>query len=135
MRLTLSRDLDRLELADLATARDFLRADMAHLVYEQFRVLHLNIRNRLIEVDILAQGTIDYCAIPVRELIHHALDSGATGLILAHNHPSGDHTPSRADIDLTRRIAQAGHLLGIVVHDHIVVSSTGESSMRALGII
>jgi DNA repair protein RadC len=135
MRLVLSSEMERKDLSNCAAAKDFLRAEMAYLVHEQFRVLHLNIRHRLISVDVLADGTLDHCPIPIRELIRHALETGAAGLVLAHNHPSGDHTPSRADIDLTRRIANAGHLLGIVVHDHIVISSQGESSMRELNLI
>jgi DNA repair protein RadC len=83
----------------------------------------------------MAQGTIDQAAVHVREVIKRALDTGAAALILVHNHPSGDPSPSRADIDITRAIVAAARPLGILVHDHVIVAGSGQLSLRAKGLI
>ncbi|MEP9400360.1 RadC family protein [Sphingomonas silueang] len=114
---------------------DYLHADMAHLAIERIRVLHLNSRNLLIRDELVAEGTIDEAPIYTREVIRRALDLGSAALILVHNHPSGDHSPSRADIDLTRTIAAAGKPLGITVHDHLIIGAKGHTSLRAKGMI
>jgi DNA repair protein RadC len=97
--------------------------------------LHLDGRGRLILDEVISHGTIDEAAIHVREVVRRAVELHATSIILVHNHPSGDPTPSRADVDLTRRIARAGQPLGIAVHDHLIMSTGGHASMRALGLI
>lgn len=114
---------------------DYLHIDMAHLTVERVRVLYLNAQNMLILDDHVGDGSVDEAAIHPREVIRRALDIGATALILVHNHPSGSPQPSRADIDITNRIAEAGRLLGIVVHDHIVIGREGHVSLRAKGLI
>lgn len=115
---------------------DYLAADMGDLTRERVRVLYLNAQNRLIHDEIAAQGTIDEAAIHPREIIRKAFDVGATALILVHNHPSGNPEPSRADIAITRRIAEAGQHLGVTVHDHIIVGGGGQhASLRAKGLI
>ena len=114
---------------------DYLTIDMAHLTVERVRVLYLDTRNRLIMDHHVGDGSIDEAAIHPREVVRKALDLGATALILVHNHPSGNPEPSRADIDITRRIAEAGRLLGIVVHDHLIVGRQGHSSLKAKGLI
>lgn len=114
---------------------DYLRADMAYRGIERIRVLHLNAKNTLIRDEIMSEGSVDQAAIYVREVIRRAIDLGSSGLILVHNHPSGDPRPSRADINLTRDIADAGKRLNIVVHDHVIVAADGHSSMRAMGLI
>ncbi len=114
---------------------DYLTIDMAHLTRERVRVLYLNAQNMLILDDHVGDGSIDEAAIHPREVIRRALDIGATALILVHNHPSGIPEPSRADIDITNRIAEAGRLLGIVVHDHVVIGREGHVSLRAKGLI
>jgi DNA repair protein RadC len=114
---------------------DHLRATMAHHPVERFRVLHLNGRNMLIRDELMSEGTIDETAVYVRNVIARALALGSAALILVHNHPSGDPSPSRADIDITRRIADAGKPLGIAVHDHIVMGTEGHASLRAQGLI
>jgi DNA repair protein RadC len=114
---------------------DYLTIDMAHLTVERVRVLYLDTRNRLIMDDHVGDGTIDEAAIHPREVVRKALDVGATALILVHNHPSGNPEPSRADIEITRRIAEAGRLLGIVVHDHVIVGRDGHVSLKAKGLI
>lgn len=114
---------------------NYLHADMAHHAIERIRVLHLNSRNMLIRDELVAEGTIDEAPIYTREVIRRALDLGSAALILVHNHPSGDHSPSRADIDLTRTIAAAGKPLGIAVHDHLVISAKGHTSLRSQGML
>jgi len=114
---------------------DYLRADLAALTVERVRVLHLNSRNMLIRDELMAEGSIDQAVIHVREVIRRAMDLGSAALILVHNHPSGDPSPSRADIQLTRDIAEAGRKLGIAVHDHIIIGANGHSSMRTSGLL
>jgi DNA repair protein RadC len=114
---------------------DYLRADLAALTVERVRVLHLNSRNMLIRDELMAEGSIDQAVVHVREVIRRAMDFGSAAIILVHNHPSGDPTPSRADIQLTKQIAEAGRLLGIVVHDHIIIGANGHSSLRAAGLL
>lgn len=114
---------------------DYLTIDMAHLTKERVRILYLDTRNRLM-MDYLAQeGTVDEAAIHPREVVKQALDIGASAMILVHNHPSGNPEPSRADIQITHRIAEAGRLLGIVVHDHVIVGRNGHASLKAKGLI
>jgi DNA repair protein RadC len=114
---------------------DYLHADMAHRMIERVRVLHLNSRNILIRDELVAEGSIDQAAVYVREIIRRAIDFGSAAIILVHNHPSGDPSPSKQDIALTREVVQAGKPLGISVHDHIVIGTKGHSSMRAMGLL
>jgi len=114
---------------------DYLAIDMAHLTVERVRVLYLNTQNRLILDHHVGDGSIDEAAVHPREVIRRGLDIGASALILVHNHPSGNPEPSRADIQLTNRIAEAGRLLGITVHDHLIVGREGHVSLRAKGLI
>jgi DNA repair protein RadC len=114
---------------------DYLRADMAHLTIERVRVLHLNTRNQLIRDEVMSEGSVDQAAIYTREVIRRAIDLGSASLILVHNHPSGDPAPSRADIDVTRNIVEAGKRLGIAVHDHIIIGASGHTSFRAKGLM
>ena len=113
----------------------YLTINMAHLTVERVRVLYVDIRNRLIRDEHVADGSIDEAAIHPREVIRRALDLGATGLIIVHNHPSGSPEPSRADIQITNRIAEAGRLLGIAVHDHVIIGREGHVSLKAKGLI
>ena len=112
---------------------DYLRADMANLITERFRVLFLTSQNELIADDLVWEGTVGEAPAYPREIVKRALEVGATGIILVHNHPSGSHQPSQGDIDATRRIAEAASMMGICMHDHIVVSRSGWSSFRMLG--
>lgn len=114
---------------------DYLTIDMAHLTHERVRVLYLDTRNRLIHDHLVGDGSIDEAAIHPREVVKKALDLGASALILVHNHPSGSPEPSRADIQITQRIAEAGRLLNIVVHDHLIVGRQGSVSLKAKGLI
>jgi DNA repair protein RadC len=122
-------------LANWQALLDYLRADMAHHAIERFRVLHLNTKNMLVRDEVMSEGSIDQAAVYVREVIRRALEIGSAAIILVHNHPSGDPAPSRADIEITRTIAEAGKKLGIAVHDHIVMGTSGHTSLRAQGLI
>ncbi|MFL0356320.1 DNA repair protein RadC [Erythrobacter sp. GH1-10] len=114
---------------------DYLAIDMAHLTVERVRVLYLDAKNRLIDDHHLGDGSIDEAAIHPREVIRRAMDVGASALILVHNHPSGSPEPSRADIQVTQRIAEAGRLLGVAVHDHVIIGREGHVSLRSKGLI
>ncbi len=114
---------------------DYCRAAMGFAEKEQFRILFLDKRNRIIADEVQQEGTVDHTPVYVREIVKRALELSATAIILVHNHPSGDPTPSRADIAMTKRIVEAAQKLGLVVHDHIIVGREGHASMRALGLM
>jgi DNA repair protein RadC len=114
---------------------DYLFADMAHLPTERLRVLFLNAKNRLLRDEIVAEGSVNEISVQPREIVRRALEVGATALILAHNHPSGDPEPSRGDIETTRRIVHAAASLDICVHDHVIVAGSGWSSFKTLRLI
>ena len=122
-------------LANWQALLDYLRADMAHHAVERVRILHLNTRNMLIRDELIAEGTIDEAAVHVRQVLKRAMDLGSAAIIIVHNHPGGDPSPSRADIELTRTIAAALKAPGIAVHDHIIVGTQGHVSLRAQGLI
>lgn len=114
---------------------DYLRADMAHNLVERVRLLHLNGKNMLIRDELIAQGSVDQAAVHVREVIGRAMQLGSSAIILVHNHPSGDPAPSRADINLTKEIAETGRRLGITLHDHVIIGTQGHASLRAMGLL
>jgi DNA repair protein RadC len=114
---------------------DYLFADMAHLPAERLRVLFLNSKNRLLRDEMVSEGSVNEAPIYPREIIRRALEVGATALILAHNHPSGDAQPSEGDIMSTRRVAEAAQALDIRIHDHVIVARSGWTSFRMLGLI
>jgi len=135
LRLLRGATVKRPVLANWQALLDYLRADMVHHGVERFRVLHLDTRNVLIRDEVMSRGTIDQAAVHVREVIGAALRYGSAAVILVHNHPSGDPSPSRADIDVTRSIAAAGKPMGIAVHDHLIMAADGHVSLRAQGMI
>jgi DNA repair protein RadC len=114
---------------------DYLHAQMAHRRTEEVRVLFLNAKNMLLANEALWQGSVDEASVHVREVIARAIALGATALIIVHNHPSGDPTPSTQDIRLTRDLVDAGRHMKITVHDHVVVGTQGRTSMRAMGLM
>lgn len=122
-------------LASWQALLDYLRADMGALIHERVRVLYLDNKNQLIRDHVMSDGSVDQSAVYVREVVKRALDLGATSLILVHNHPSGDTTPSRQDIAITRDIADACTRMGIALHDHVIIGQDGHSSMKAQGLI
>jgi DNA repair protein RadC len=108
---------------------------MANLVNERFRVLFLTAQSELIADDLIWDGTVGEAPAYPREVVKRALEVGAVGLILVHNHPSGTHQPSEGDVEATRRIAVAASSMGICVHDHIVISRSGWASLRTMGLL
>lgn len=114
---------------------DYCRASMAHGATEHFRVLFLDRKNALIADEEQARGTVDHAPVYPREVVKRALELAASAIIMVHNHPSGDPTPSKADIDMTRAVAKAAEAVGVVLHDHIVVGRTGHASFKGLGLL
>lgn len=134
-RMARSEVADKPVLASWQSLIDYLAIDMAHLNIERVRVLYLDTKNRLIDDHHVGDGSIDEASIHPREVIRKAMDVGAAALILVHNHPSGSPEPSSADIQITKRIAEAGRLLGVTVHDHVIIGREGNVSLRAKGLI
>jgi DNA repair protein RadC len=114
---------------------EYLHAAMAHSRVEEVRILFLNAKNMLIANEALWQGSVDEASVHVREVIARAIALGATALIIVHNHPSGDPTPSTQDIRLTRDLVEAGRHMKVTIHDHVIVGAQGRTSMRAMGLI
>lgn len=114
---------------------EYCRASMAFEDKEQFRILFLDKKNQLIADEVQQVGTVDHTPVYTREVMKRALELSASAIILAHNHPSGDPTPSIADIDMTRRIIDAGMKLGITVHDHVIVGRNGHTSFKSSKLI
>lgn len=114
---------------------EYLRAAMGHARTEEFRLLFLDAKNRLIADEVQGRGTVNHTAVYPREVVRRALEVGATAIIMVHNHPSGDPTPSRADIDMTEQVRDAATLLGITLHDHVVISKSGHESFRSMGLL
>jgi DNA repair protein RadC len=114
---------------------DYCRTGMAFAEKEQFRLLFLDKRNQLIADEVQQTGTVDHTPVYPREVIKRALELSATALVLVHNHPSGDPTPSQADIQMTKAIVQIATPLGISVHDHIIVGKNGHTSMKGMRLI
>jgi DNA repair protein RadC len=113
----------------------YAKAALAHEPREQFRVLFLDKKNQLIADEVMNEGTVDHAPVYPREVARRALELSASAVILVHNHPSGDPTPSAADVDMTRQVIEAGRALRITVHDHLVVGREGVASFKALGLI
>ena len=113
----------------------YVRVALAHEAREQFRVLFLDKKNQLIADEIMGHGTVDHAPVYPREVVRRALELSASSVILVHNHPSGDPTPSGADVDMTRQVIEAGRHLRISVHDHLVVGRDGVASFKALGLM
>ena len=119
-------------LSSWSKVMDYCVAAMAYELREQFRILFLDKKNALIADEVQQVGTVDHTPVYPREVIARALQLAASGIILAHNHPSGDPTPSKADIEMTRTIANIGAQMGIVVHDHIIIGKNGHASLKGL---
>ena len=126
---------DKPLLASWSAVLDYCRASMAFEEREQFRILFLDKKNRLIRDEVQQQGTVDHTPVYPREVIKRALDLSATAIILLHNHPSGDPTPSRADVEMTRKIDEIASSLDIKLHDHIIIAKEGHASMKGLKLI
>ena len=134
-RLARGQVQNRPVLSSWTSVLDYCRTAMAFADREQLRILFLDKRNRLIADELQQEGTVDHTPVYPREVVKRALELAATAVILVHNHPSGDPTPSRADIEMTREIAAVAKPLGIAVHDHIIVGRDGHASLKALKLI
>ncbi len=135
LRLLETRVEGRPVLSSWQALGDYLQAAMAHSSVEEVRVLFLNAKNLLLANEAMWRGSVDEASVHVREVISRAIALGATAIIIVHNHPSGDPSPSQQDIRLTRDLIEAGRHMKIGVHDHVIVGATGRSSMKALGLI
>ena len=130
-----TRVINRPALSSWTALLDYCTAAMARVTNEEFRVLFLDRKNVLIADEVENRGTVDHTPVYPREIVKRALELSASSLILVHNHPSGDPTPSRADITMTREIVTAAKALGIAVHDHLVIGRAGHSSFKSLGLL
>ncbi len=135
LRLAQETVLSRPVLSSWSALLDYCRSAMQFEGKEQFRVLFLDKKNRLIADEILGQGTVDRAPVYPREVIKRALELSSTAIILAHNHPSGDPTPSQSDIDLTGQIITAAKALGVAVHDHLIIGRNNIVSFKTLGLM
>jgi DNA repair protein RadC len=131
LRLMRGEVLERPVLASWSQVLDYCRASMGFEAKEQFRILFLDKRNQIIADEVQQKGTVDHTPVYVREVVKRALELSATAIVLVHNHPSGDPTPSRADIEMTKQIVASAKNLGIVVHDHIIVGRQGQRASAA----
>lgn len=134
-RLAQGRVMGRSAISSWDALLDYCSARMARNPIEEFRVLFLDRKNILIADEAQARGTVDHAPVYPREVVKRALELGASALILVHNHPSGDPTPSRSDIAMTREIAAAAKALRIEVHDHLVIGRGNHASFKALGLL
>jgi len=134
-RLARAEVLGRPVLSSWDKLLDYCRISLAHEPRERFHLLFLDRKNALIADETQGRGTVDHTPVYPREVVKRALDLHASGIIMVHNHPSGDPTPSRADIDMTRLVHDAAQAVGIVLHDHLIIGRGGHSSFRALGLL
>ncbi|NQU69023.1 MAG: DNA repair protein RadC [Rhodospirillales bacterium] len=114
---------------------DYLRIGMGQKKTEQFRILFLDTKNKLIADELHQEGTVNHTPVYPREVVKRALELSAVAIIMVHNHPSGDPTPSRADIDMTKQMRDVGAPMGVTLHDHIIISRSDYSSFKAMGLI
>ena len=134
-RLARARVMNRPALSSWSALMTYCKTAMAHAETEQFRILFLDRKNVLIADEPQARGTVDHVPVYPREVVKRALELNASALILVHNHPSGDPTPSRADVEMTQRVEAAAKSVGLVIHDHVVIGRERDASFRALGLI
>jgi DNA repair protein RadC len=132
-RLARARVINRPVLSGWQALIDYCQTALAHRETEEFRVLYLDRKNVLIADEAQARGTVDHVPVYPREVVKRALETNASAIILVHNHPSGDPTPSGADIEMTLRIRDAAEVLGIVLHDHLIIGKSREVSLKAAG--
>jgi DNA repair protein RadC len=114
---------------------DYCRTDMAHADVEHFRLLFLDRKNKVIGDEVQQRGTVDHTPVYPREVVKRALELGASAIIMVHNHPSGDPSPSKADIAMTREVVKAAAALGVAVHDHLIIGKRGHSSLKSMGLL
>ena len=135
LKLSQESILGRPVLSSWSALLDYCRSAMQFESKEQFRVLFLDKKNRLIADEILGHGTVDRAPVYPREVVKRALELSSTAIILAHNHPSGDPTPSHSDIEMTNNIIAAAKALGVAVHDHLIIGRDSVVSFKSLGLM
>jgi DNA repair protein RadC len=135
LRLMKGEVISRPLLSSWTAILEYCRAAMAFETKEQFRILFLDKKNQLIADEVQQEGTVDHTPVYTREVIKRALELSASAIVLVHNHPSGDPAPSIADIDMTRKILDAGLKLGIVLHDHVIIGRQGHVSFKGSKLI
>ncbi len=135
LRLSQGEIMQRPALSSWTLLIDYCRSSMAFNEKEQFRILFLDKKNILIADEVQQEGTVDHTPVYTREVVKRALELAASSIILVHNHPSGDPTPSQPDIIMTRKIIEAAEKLNIKIHDHIIVGKQGHASFRGLGLM
>ena len=135
VKLAQGRIMDRPVISSWGALLDYCQASMAYHEKELFRILFLDRKNKLIADEIQQEGTVDHTPVYPREVIKRALELGASAIILVHNHPSGDPTPSKSDIEMTQRILDAGKPVGVTIHDHLVIGTGDHVSFKSLGLI
>jgi DNA repair protein RadC len=135
LRMTRQQILDKPVLSSWQRLIDYCEGAMSNERTEQFRLLFLDRKNVLIADEVQQRGTVDHTPVYPREVVKRALELGACAIILVHNHPSGDPTPSRADIDMTKEIAKAAGALGVVVHDHLIIGKGRHASFKTMGLL
>jgi DNA repair protein RadC len=134
-RLAKGQVRNRPVLSSWQAVLDYVRTAQAFSEKEQFRILFLDKRNQLIADEVQQEGTVDHTPVYPREVVKRALELSATAIILVHNHPSGDPTPSQADIEMTKQVANVAKPLGVAVYDHIIVGKDGHASLKGLRLI
>lgn len=135
VRLARQQIMNRPVISSWQKLLDYCQASMAYGKTEKFRVLFLDRKNILIGDELLQTGTVDHTPVYPREVVKRALDLGASAIIIVHNHPSGDPTPSKSDVEMTNEVCEAGKALGITVHDHIIIGRNGHASFKSLGLL
>ena len=135
LRLAKAKIMGRPALSSWEALLDYCAMVMARSQTEEFRVLFLDRKNVLIADEVQNRGTVDHTPVYPREIVKRALELSASSVILVHNHPSGDPTPSKADIAMTREVAAAAKALGLAVHDHLVIGRGGHASFKSLGLL
>jgi len=135
LRMLKADAMQRPALSNWQALLDYCRAQLQHEPVEQFRILFLDRKNQVIADEQQQRGTVDHTPVYPREVVKRALELNAAALILVHNHPSGDPTPSRADIEMTREVAKAAATMGIAVHDHLIIGRKGHTSFREKGLL
>jgi DNA repair protein RadC len=135
VRLAREQAMERPVLSSWDRLLAYCRTQLAHDQTERFHVLFLDAKNTLIRDEAQSKGTIDHTPVYPREVVKRALELGAAALILVHNHPSGDPTPSDSDIAMTREVVRAAKALGIEIHDHLIIGRTGHASLRGRGLM
>lgn len=132
-RMMRARVMNRPVLSSWQALLDYCHTAMAHRETEQFRILFLDRKNVLIADEEQAKGTVDHVPVYPREVVKRALEVNASALIMVHNHPSGDPTPSQADIEMTLQVQEAAQVLGLTLHDHLIIGKSREVSFRSAG--